>query len=205
MFIDDFSPTLVALLGAAGAILASLGVKAFENFAIRRMTSRAKPERSVEHGRESRVDPLQPARQRLKDAKDALSRQKSLATTNRWMSALLTIGQYIIGGLLASSFVQESLTRQTVGILGVLVLLSSLVYQRFRPDIQLRGALRRAMKLKALIRAVEDDLYAIESNSAEAPTVDQIRRRISQGLSEIDASEIEDTNSQIPTKDTDNT
>ncbi|MFL6527935.1 MAG: hypothetical protein ACJ8IQ_07555 [Chthoniobacterales bacterium] len=85
-------------------------------------------------------DPLQPARDRLQDARDALERQQRLASANRWTSRLLTFGQYIIGGLLASSFVQQALSREFVGVLGLLVLVSSLLYQHFRPDIALRGS-----------------------------------------------------------------
>ena len=108
------------------------------------------------------------------------------------MSALLTIGQYIIGGLLASSFVQQSLRPDLVGVLGLLVLISSLIYQHFRPDIQLRGAMSRSLRLRALIRSVEDDIYAIRSNSSNAPTVEAVRRRISEALSAIEASELQD-------------
>jgi len=143
-----------------------------------------------------RVSPAEdivgPACERLADAKGALERQTSLARTNRWMSALLTIGQYIIGGLLASSFVQQSLRPDLVGVLGLLVLISSLIYQHFRPDIQLRGAMSRSLRLRALIRSVEDDIYAIRSNSSNAPTVEAVRRRISEALSAIEASELQD-------------
>jgi hypothetical protein len=137
-------------------------------------------------------DPLQGARDRLEDAKLALERQKAVARTNRWTSGLLTFGQYVIGGLLASSFVQQSLSKELVGALGVLVLVSSLIYQHFRPDIQLRGSLGRAFRLQTLIRQAEDDLYAMESQSPNAPSVDQFRRTISTALSEIESSELQD-------------
>lgn len=94
--------------------------------------------------------------------------------------------------MLASSFVQQSLDRGIVGILGILVLISSLIHQHFRPDIQLRGALGRSHRLRALIRQAEDDLYAMQSKASGAPTVDEFRRRISSALSEIESSELHD-------------
>jgi hypothetical protein len=137
-------------------------------------------------------DPLQPALDRLSDARVALERQSTVAKINRWTSGTLTFGQYVIGGVLASSFVQQSLSREIVGTLGVLVLVSSLVYQHFRPDIQLRGSLGRAHRLRALIRRAEDDLYAMRSQASNAPSVDDFRRSISDALSEIESSELQD-------------
>lgn len=54
---------------------------------------------------------------RLADAQRALDQQESLAKSNSRAAASLTFRQYIIGGALASSFVQESLTSQVVGFL----------------------------------------------------------------------------------------
>ena len=142
--------------------------------------------------RPSSPDPFQPALDRLNDVRRALDRQKSFSRTNRWTSGSLTFGQYIIGGLLASSFVQQSLNKELVGVLGLLVLVSSLMYQHFRPDIQLRGALGRAHRLRALIRQSEDDLYSMQSQAPNAPNIDDFRRRLSTALSEIEASELQD-------------
>jgi len=142
-------------------------------------------------------DPLQPALDRLDEVYAALTRQQAAARTNRWMSRFLTVGQYIIGGLLASSFVQQSLSREVVGALGLLVLLSSLIYQHFRPDIQLRGAMSRSMRLRALIREANDDIYAMRSKSQGAPTIDQFRRKISSVLSGIESSEYQDLTARI--------
>jgi hypothetical protein len=108
------------------------------------------------------------------------------------MSGLLIIGQYIVGGLLASSFVQQSLSPALVGALGVLVLLSSLIYQHFRPDIRLRGALGRALRLEALSREAEDDLFAIEAHDPSALTIFAFRKKISRALTEIAESELRD-------------
>jgi hypothetical protein len=185
-------PNILAAAASGLATLLAVGVKLLASRPRLRLHA---PDTFVTLANE-RVSPpedlVEPAYERLADAKGALERQTSLAKTNRWMSALLTIGQYIIGGLLASSFVQQSLRPDLVGILGLLVLISSLIYQHFRPDIQLRGAMSRSLRLRALIRSVEDDIYAIRSNSPNAPTVEAVRRRISEALSAIEASELQD-------------
>jgi hypothetical protein len=137
-------------------------------------------------------DALQPALDRLEEVRAALSRQQFLAATNRWVNRLLTVGQYIIGGLLASSFVQQSLSREMVGALGLLVLISSLIYQHFRPDLQLREAMGRSLRLRSLVRQADDDIYAMRSGSSNAPSVADFRRKISTALTDIEASEYQD-------------
>jgi hypothetical protein len=103
---------------------------------------------------------------RIAEAKSTLTNQLSASKWSRRSANLLTIGQYIIGGLLASSFVQESLSPRTVGFLGVLVLLASLIKQRFRPEISAEIAIRKAAELKALIRTTEDRLAILEAKIA---------------------------------------
>ena len=78
------------------------------------------------------------------------------SSITRWSSIsanLLVRGQYVVRGLLASSFVKESLSSpKLVGFLGVLVLLASLIKQYFHPEISTENARRKATKLKAMIR-----------------------------------------------------
>jgi hypothetical protein len=131
---------------------------------------------------------------RLDDARDALRRQEFAARWSKWTLNLLTFGQYIVGGVLASSFVQSSLSKDVVGLLGVLVLVSSLIHQRFRPDLQYRSAKERAVFLRLLIRRAEDDVYAIQSRQTGAKTVQEIRQTISEGLAKLETSELSDAN-----------
>jgi hypothetical protein len=133
---------------------------------------------------------------RLPQVRDALKRQESIAKWNGRGSASLTFGQYVIGGVLASSFVQQSLTAEVVGSLGVLVLVSSLVHQRYRPDLQASGARQRVAGLRALIREIEDDLFALKSEQEGAPTVYEIRKKASTGLARIEESELIETNTE---------
>lgn len=123
---------------------------------------------------------------RLQEVELELSRQNFISRTARLTTWGLTLGQYIIGGLLASSFLQEQLPHQFAGFLGVLVLLSTLIYQNFRPDKQMRLAEIKKVRLRALYRTTEDDLQAISDKVPTAPTTDQIRRKLTSELSARD-------------------
>ena len=82
---------------------------------------------------------------------------------------------------------------QAIGLLGVLVLISSLIHQTYRPDIQTRGARERAMRLRRLIRQAEDGLFAIRSETVNTPSIHDVRKMVSLGLSEIEEMELADT------------
>lgn len=129
---------------------------------------------------------------RLDEARRYLQRQDTMARWNSRAAASLTFSQYIVGGILATSFVQESLPREVVGFLGLLVLIASLIHHRFRPDIYARCARERAMHLKAMIRRAEDALYTIGAGKADAASVLKVRKMVSQALAEIEASELQD-------------
>src|SRR5438067_5525827 len=74
------------------------------------------------HEIQTTTDPTENSR--LREAKLELKRQESIARWNGRADGSLVFGQYIIGGVLASSFIQQSLSPQLIGVLGVLVLLS---------------------------------------------------------------------------------
>ena len=63
---------------------------------------------------------------RIRDARLARQKQQSLARWSRWSANFLTFGQYVIGGVMATSFVQKALSPEIVGIFGVLVVVASL-------------------------------------------------------------------------------
>ena len=130
---------------------------------------------------------------RLKELKELFQRQQFVSDLNSWADSSLTFGQYIIGGLLASSFVQESVPKQVIGMLGVLVLLSSLIRQRYRPDIKAFAAKRRAVALYLFILKIGDSLYEIEKGLDSAPTVFSIRKRVTDFISEIEKSILADS------------
>jgi hypothetical protein len=184
---------VAAILGAVASIGAALIAKFYDTLVGARHRSVEVRGVGIQLANEKQeVDPVEPAIERLDEARDMLRRQQSMAKSNRWISTSLTVGQYIIGGLLASSFLQQSLSPNVVGLLGLLVLVSSLLFQHFRPDIRLRGALARSLLLKALIRASEDDLYSMRHSEPNVMSVYNLRKRISEGLSRIEASELDE-------------
>jgi hypothetical protein len=129
---------------------------------------------------------------RLTEARRMLKRQRSTASWNRSANSLLTFGQYIVGGVLATSFVQDSLDSRIVGLLGVLVLASSLVHQYYRPDLVARSAAERYVQLRVLIRQAEDEIFARRSETTDAKSVLEVRRLLTAGLEAIDYGELDD-------------
>jgi hypothetical protein len=130
-----------------------------------------------------------PMQSRLFDARAALEQQEKVEQWSRRANGYLRFGQYIIGGVLATSLVQSNLSAVIVSILGVLVLVSSLVHQHYRPDLRFHGAKRRTVQLRALIRDVEDALYEIEQQRPGASSIFDVRKIVSRALSQIEASE----------------
>jgi hypothetical protein len=143
---------------------------------------------------DSVATPSQVARQRalarIQEAREALHKQLSAEKWSRISGNLLTVGQYIIGGLLASSFVQESLSPKLVGFLGVLVLLASLLKQHFRPEVSAENASKKAVRLRALIRMSEDQITILDAKIASGQdhtdAMISLLTRITDRLTEIE-------------------
>jgi hypothetical protein len=130
---------------------------------------------------------------RLNEAKEAMDDQSGSARISRISDTLLTVGQYVIGGVLASSFVQESLSPKSVGLLGVLVLVASLVKQQFHPELKAEDARKRASKLQGLIRTSEDQLTILDAKIAggqdQSDAMISLLTQITQRLTEIENPE----------------
>jgi hypothetical protein len=118
----------------------------------------------------AQVTPVQVARERavkrLEDASEAMDSQRTASTIARWSSHSLTVAQYVIGGVLASSFIQESLSPKLVGGMGVLVLIASLFKQQFHPEINAEFARKKASQLQGFIRMSEDQLTILDAKIA---------------------------------------
>lgn len=129
---------------------------------------------------------------RLLEAKAELSRQESTSKWQGFATTSLTFSQYIVGGVLTTSFIQDTLSSQVVGLLGLLVLISSLIHQHFRPDLKARFAKERIVKLRSLVRSVENDLFAIEQGILKPEAMHNIREQVSMTLKEMESSELQD-------------
>src|SRR5262249_1995639 len=103
---------------------------------------------------------------RLDEVAKAYENQIGIYRFSRLSANFLSGAQYIIGGVLASSFAQNALTPRWVGILGVVVLIASLFQQQYHPDKNAAEARRKANRLKALIRSTQDSLAIIHLKSS---------------------------------------
>jgi hypothetical protein len=127
--------------------------------------------------------------ERLAEAKEVLRQQYTLARAHRIGGGSLTFGQFIVGGLLASSFVQDHTTKTLIGLLGLLVLASSIIRQHYKPESSSVAARERAVTLKAVIREVEDHLYFREQGLNEAASPRELRSILTNALNELDITE----------------
>ena len=130
---------------------------------------------------------------RLKEANNTREREQTSAKVTKWTANLLVFAQVVIGGVLASSFVQQSLSAQSIGLLGVLVLIASLINQQYRPEVNAQQSKQKAAKLQALMRTSEDQLVALDARSTNGEdrtdAFIELAARITQGLNEIESPE----------------
>jgi hypothetical protein len=130
---------------------------------------------------------------RIAEASAARQEQLSVQKWSKAAANLLTIGQFIIGGVLASSFVQQSLAPRWVGALGVLVLIASLFKQQYHPEINAENARAKASNIQALIRSSEDQLAILDVRIAagqdHSDAMITLLTQITQRLTEIENPE----------------
>jgi len=98
------------------------------------------------------------------------------------------VGQYLVAVALASSFVQASLSGAV--ILGLVVLLSQVTRQVYKPDLRALGAAERALYLKQVIRSTEDELYGMDPQPPK-DSLARLRSQMSAALAEIEKQELE--------------
>ena len=85
---------------------------------------------------------------------------------------------------------QQSLTPNIIGLLGLLVLLSSIVKQQYHPDVRARIAGQKAARLQALIRETNDRLVAIKTageSEDDVKAVLALVTKLTSVLNEMDA------------------
>jgi hypothetical protein len=111
-----FLPSVLGVASVAASLLGALASFALRYFV---QGSGTPPVAAPGTGRrqETRID----------DAVKELSRQERANRWNRWISGVLTTGQYLVGAALASSFIQTALSANYVGILGLVVLFSQII------------------------------------------------------------------------------
>jgi hypothetical protein len=126
---------------------------------------------------------------RITEARLAKLKQERRARWSRWSANSLTFGQYIIGIVMGTAFVQKTLSPNIIGIFGVLVVVSSALKQHYHPEATAQIAVQRAYDLESLIRQSEDRLVVIETTvdrDADDPAlVLELLERISAEISRI--------------------
>jgi|ERR1700722_677127 len=141
---------------------------------------------------------------RINEAVKARAEQLGTAKWSKVSSNSLIIAQYIIGGVLATSFVQESLKPKWIGAMGVVVLIASLFRQQFHPEINAQEAQAKASKLKALIRASEDQLAILDAKIASgqdhSDAMIALLTTIRERLTEIEDPEAVDSKPSLVSK-----
>jgi hypothetical protein len=131
---------------------------------------------------------------RLAEARTVKLTQERSARWSRWASNSLVFGQYVIGGAMATSFVQKTLSPTIIGVFGVLVVVASLVKQHYHPETNAQSALQRTSQLDTLIRQSEDRLVVIETKmqSGDDPAlILELLEGISAEISRIKSSPVE--------------
>jgi hypothetical protein len=169
---------VIAALVSGGATLIPIVIKVLEGL----VTSA--PSTSLTPTSESILE------QRFREAKAELKRQTTLIHVNWWTSHILRFGQYVVGGVLATAFVKDTLTPNIVGLLGVLVLMASLVYQHFRPDVTLQECRARVYRLRRLVRRAEDEWARTRKGLPTSRSEEDIASILSRGLNDVDKLEL---------------
>ena len=132
---------------------------------------------------------------RIAEIAAALGRQERIAAWSGRANGFLVFGQVVIGGLLASTFLQDALSKPAVGLLGVMVLVASLVHKQFRPDLNCAAARQRAVLHRQLLRETEDEILFIQQREMQSPyadTVEKLRRKVTHRLFEIEMAEAQE-------------
>ena len=126
---------------------------------------------------------------RLDELKAFQLRYQRQARRNAFSFNLLVFGQFIIGALLASNFVQANYAKYTA-ILGVMVLLSSAIQQRYRPDVLATQAKQRLVKCNRFIRFVEDGILSVRARTTDCHSIFEIRNAATDGLDGLERNEL---------------
>jgi hypothetical protein len=138
------------------------------------------------------ADPVKLVERYLDYADSKIVQYDNDSTLNGYIKRVLLVGQYVIGALLTSAFVQRSLPPDIVGGAGLLVLVCSTWNERFRPDLKEKGARKRAQLLRTLRMRMDNGLTELRSGRPSAPSTSDLLENFTRTLSEVEASETEE-------------
>lgn len=98
----------------------------------------------------------------------------------------LRFAQIILGGAITSSFVQQSISKQWIGFLGLLVLLSTLVDEAYKPSQKASIARYKSSRLKTILRRLDGQYAKIRDEDPTAPTIESLVNSLTIALEEVD-------------------
>jgi len=120
-----------------------------------------------------------------------LHRQARIERVGRGVVYVASIAEYVVGILLATSFIQQILPAHLTALVGLLVLTAALVRRQFHPEETTCQASRSRTRIIAALRDGEDHLAELNCAVAQAREYLALARKISQDLTLIQAAAIE--------------
>jgi uncharacterized membrane protein (DUF485 family) len=133
---------------------------------------------------------------RLDELRTLQLRYQKQARRNSLAFNLLVFVQYVIGAVLATSFIPNSSSQvaaQVVtigGVLGIMVLVSTAIQQRYRPDLLATQAKNRLTRCGRVIREIENGVFKIKTRADDAPSIISLRESASRGIDDLEALEL---------------
>lgn len=134
---------------------------------------------------------------RLDELKVLQARYQRQASRNSLAFNLLVFVQYVVGAVLATSFfskadsvANDGSSFTISGLLGLIVLISTAIQQRYRPDILATQAKNRLTRCGRIIREIENGVFKIKSSFDDAPSIIDLRESASRGIDDLEALEL---------------
>lgn len=126
---------------------------------------------------------------RLDDLKDLQTRYQRQVSRNSSAFNLLIFSQYVVGAVLATSLLSGNEWAKAKELLGLVVLISTAIHQRFRPDLLATQAKSRLSRCKKLILATEDGILVVQGRVQKGSHILYLRSKASAGMAELEEME----------------
>jgi len=124
----------------------------------------------------------------LEEAKVLLANQRLLERKHFKQEFLLRGGQYLVGVIMMFGLLSIEFSSTTIGVLGLLVVVSTFVHQTLCPDLKRNSATGEITKLHRLIATVEANIKAQTTETKQAADVSSLGRYVADTLDEIQRS-----------------
>lgn len=132
---------------------------------------------------------------RLDDLKNLQTRYQNQVSRNSSAFNLLIFSQYVVGAVLATSILNgegeagQSSWQYAEEILGLVVLISTAIHQRFRPDLLANQAKARLSRCRKLLLDTEDGILLVQGRVQKGSYILEVRSNASIGIAELEEME----------------